>query len=259
MFPIYVCCDSSLNEVEEAAIKRGLREEIIPTFRTKVHYYGHNRWQSGKYKSADLIIDTSFKSQVTGQVDAFSVIEKLRVTAETVVEPGAFVLFTAKDLYARPTRTKVGSSKDIRDTGLNWCMGLSINAYHATVQSVYRYRHLSDDKESFCIRRTLRHEIGHLFGCAMQPGRSNTIDLLGNHCTNRGCSMCQTISVSELVEKMYQEDDHNFLCPQCREDMNRFISGFESDEKRIETLKDAYREVTGGRRIVTPVAVTARW
>jgi predicted Zn-dependent protease len=203
----------------------------MPVFGSNIIYYGSDRWTVGKYKSADDIIRSSPKNE-KGQVDAIPVLEKLRDVNKSMLEPGAIVLITSKDLYAR---------------GYNWCFGMAMYNYRTTVQSLHRYQHLPDDVKSFCIRRTLRHELGHLFGCAANPSRSNTENKCGQHCTNPGCSMNQTMTVAELVQRMSYECDTDFLCPQCKQDLQRFLNDYENDQRRINALIKATREATRGR------------
>ena len=229
MFSIYVYCDSGVTQFEREAIKRGL-SGIISTFGCEVYFYGSDRWSIGRYKSADEIMRASPRN-ARGQVNASVTLEILHEVANSRIEPCAVVLITSQDLYA---------------VGYNWCFGMAMTSYRATVQSICRYRHLPDDIRAFCIRRTLRHEVGHLFRCAANLSRTNTEEKCGPHCTNPHCSMKQTMSISELVDRRFYENDEAFLCDQCLEDMRRFKIGYENDERRKRMLIEAAREAAAG-------------
>ena len=205
MFPIIICCDSGVTKTEQAAIMRGL-EETQPLFGCELLFYGNQSWTLGRYKSADEVVRAVPRNKA-GQVNASIALDKLENVSREWMEKCAIVMFVSSDLYSN---------------GLNWCFGLARHSARVTVQSVYRYRTLIESVASSCIRRTLRHELGHLFGCAMDKNRSNTTQALSTHCTNPGCSMRQTMTLRELITLSSQEDPRRCFCEQCLQDMMRF-------------------------------------
>jgi predicted Zn-dependent protease len=220
VFPIYVCYDSYVTQAERYAIEQGMRE-TQDLFGCKVVCYGTNSSRFGQYENADQIVG-SMMQNAKGQVNASILIDKLAHVSESWVDRGAIILVTGKDLYSQEC---------------NWCFGIARPSSRITAQSTYRYRSLSPSMAAACIKRTLRHEMGHIFCCPSSIRRSNTEMNLGLHCTNYGCSMRQTISVSALIEEVRTEDTKRCFCPQCMQDLRNFRSWYESVEKRGGTTR----------------------
>ncbi|MDO4219704.1 MAG: hypothetical protein Q4D22_00510 [Candidatus Saccharibacteria bacterium] len=216
MFPIYICWDGSLRPAEQNAILRGVREtEAI--FGCTFVCYGARKWTYGRYTSSDAIVRAAPRNE-KGQKNASSILTIMADVMREWVEPGAMILFTSEDLSVR---------------GINWCFGAARSEVKMTVQSVARYRGLSEEVMSACIRRTMRHELGHIFECAKDLKRSNTEMNLGEHCTNAGCSMCQTLDLPTLIRLAGEEDERDCFCEQCKADMRRFKSKFEAGQRQL--------------------------
>lgn len=205
MFPIYVCYDSGVRMSERIAIEQGLKE-LQPIIGTQIVNYGTNQWKYGRFKSADEIV-RSLPRNERGQIDATRVLDIVSEVSGCWIETGAVVMITSQDLYAE---------------GLSWCFGLARPSTRITVQSIARYRGLCEAEASACIRRTLKHELGHIFGCAGDLRRSHTIEKLGSHCTNPGCTMRQSMSLDELRTVIREENPQRCYCHQCMEDLRRF-------------------------------------
>jgi predicted Zn-dependent protease len=106
---------------------------------------------------------------------------------------------------------------DLYADGLNWCFGAVIpdTCYGKhLVLSTYR---LNDPD---LLAHVATHELGHMFGAA-SPGRRNTEENLGSHCTNL-CIMQQKLSVPEMKvharRLAYQQDK---FCPDCAYELRR--------------------------------------
>ncbi len=225
MFPIYICWDSSVRPVEQKAIMAGMRETEA-MFGCEVICYGTDTWQFGRYKSADLMMYFAPHNRKR-QANATNILSMMADAMSAWVEPGAMVLFTGQDLYIN---------------GANWCFGAARMNARVTVQSVARYRHLDKATLSACIRRTLRHELGHIFACARDLNRGHTEMNLGEHCTNPRCSMRQTLNLAELLKAVREEDARNCFCAQCLADLNRFKLNYEASEGRGVNVYSHRRE-----------------
>ena len=215
MFPIYICYDSTIKEAEKKAIRQGLMEIRSIFVGSDIFLYGTSEWSEGSYRSADQLI-ASAKRNKFGRINGEALMDKLNDLNDSWTVPGAIILITSEDLYS-----------DYHN--LEWCMGLAKG--YASVQSVRRFRGLSDEEESICIRRTLRHELGHIFGCP-SPGRTNTDKSYGYHCTNYCCSMQQIRDVRQLLGKAIHEDPTNCFCPQCMRDLQIARMRYDADEQK---------------------------
>lgn len=119
------------------------------------------------------------------------------------------LLFTGRDLC-------LSSQK------VSWCFGAGNSGSHTAVCSVYRYESLSPQERLRCIRRTLRHEIGHALGLASNPKRANTEEFFGTHCVCPGCSMRQAGTLEKLLELSQEEEAQgSWFCPDCMAELRR--------------------------------------
>lgn len=135
-------------------------------------------------KSADTFLQGTFNKN--GQADGAIIIRKLQNAYTSLPNATAVVLLTAKDLFSSSLK-------------LSWCFGTANYQKHVSVHSVFRYQGLTKEEKLRCIRRTLRHELGHIFGLANDLRRANTENYHGHHCTAPGCSMRQTGTLRELL------------------------------------------------------------
>ena len=227
VFQTYVCCDDFVTQAELEAIKQGLTETRL-LFGSEVIFYGKDSWKLGKYKNATQLMN-SMPRNSSGRVNASQTLDRMVGLANSWDEHRAMILVTGLDLCT---------------DNCGWCFGAAKPAYKVTIQSVNRYRGLSSMMESACIRRTLRHEMGHIFCCAYSKYRSNTTDRLGIHCTNPGCSMRQTMSLNELMAAALEEDPRNCFCPQCLQDLRNFKAQYEKEERnRTRALFGSSRRI----------------
>ena len=228
MFPVYVCYDDGVAMAERAAIERGLIE-IEPLIGSDTYCYGTEEFPQGRYRSADSVVRSTARNK-SGQLNISIILDKLEEMSASWGETNAVVLFTSEDLCF-PAKN------------LPYCFGAARQGTRVSVQSVKRFRHLSEEPESFCIRRTLRHELGHIYCCAGNPRRSNTVDIAGLHCTNKGCSMRQAGSVEELLSMMADERDKTCFCDQCMADLRRFRREYEASVKTAAALNRGNQRV----------------
>lgn len=213
MLPVYVMYDSGVDLFERDCITDAL-QEFVETFpQRKVVIYGTRAWSTGDYSSADWYVRNAKRVIRKGwdwvQYDAQSLLELMMKEPWQKANPHIDVLFTSHDL--------TGTS---RGTVLNFCFGMTLGRF--TVQCVFRFRDLPATDRRLAIKAVVWHELGHVFGCAANPHRSNTEYKLGRHCTNPGCIMRQGVNLNEWVR--HARDAYRLgriYCPQCREDLLR--------------------------------------
>lgn len=210
--PIYVRCDETITSEEEKSIIRGLLEAKRYLPDTEIYYVGKKQYISlidhTKLSKGQDVIDSVRK--IGNQLVSSDIIYKiLSDRGNNDNAPGRIeVFFTGHDLT------------DIRTNGekLNFVFGSAGNLI--TVQSVYRFRSLNDYEKDLCIKRTIRHELGHIYRMAGDLKRSNTEEKLGEHCTNSNCCMRQGMSVGEWLAEAKQEQASGiFYCKQCINDL----------------------------------------
>ena len=212
--PVYVLADSSIGAFEKSAIERGT-EECAPVFGCVFIRLFQDSWGDGPFSSADKIIRAAKKDN--GIIDVTSAMKIMSDAMRTLKYPGAMMLFTRYDLKNAQT----------------WCFGVAQTQKMCSIQSTCRYKNMSDEDFVRCVARTMRHELGHLFRCANDDKRSNTIEKLGTHCTNSYCSMRQTMNIDELINAARHENPRNCFCAQCREDMRQFKQRYERNHRMI--------------------------
>ena len=157
-------------------------------------------------QTADAFLEGTFNE--VARADATIILRRMKNALNTFPNAAALVLLTTYDLH-------------ISSINAGWCFGAANYKSHVSVQSVFRYQSLPIMDQFRCIRRTLRHELGHAFGMANDLERANTEDKLGPHCTNPGCSMRQTSNLQELLMRANEEDRlETYFCEDCLADMN---------------------------------------
>lgn len=204
---IYVLCDTTLSAADRALISRaaGDLEKRFPTCRAADLCAGAD--PLGRRDRADRLFDGT--NNELGRSDASVVLRRLRRRLGEYPNAASVVLFTARDLFASSTKN-------------TWCFGLAGINSRVTVQSICRYRQLTPEEKLLCLRRTLRHELGHNFGMAADPTRPHTEDHFGRHCTVPGCSMRQTGTLRELLRLAGEEEQSgSYFCPECLADLRR--------------------------------------
>ena len=158
-------------------------------------------------KTADAFLEGTFNE--VARTDAMIILRRMKNAYNTFPNAAALVLFTAYDLH-------------ISSINAGWCFGAAAYKSHVSVQSVFRYQSLPIMDQFRCIRRTLRHELGHAFNMAIDLNRANTEDKLGPHCTNPGCSMRQVSNLQKLLICANEEDRlGTYFCGECLSDMNK--------------------------------------
>ena len=218
MFPIYITADSSVTVSECDAICDGVKE-MAKLFNCIIICALQQDMDLGAFFSADEIIRTAPRVE-QGKVDTKTALTTMGEIVKKFDRPGAVIMFTGYDLVANGT----------------WCFGVARASNKCSIQSTLRYRGLSDDLKAKCIKRTLRHELGHIFNCASDIHRSNTVDRFGVHCINYGCSMRQVMNLQDLISAVGEEDSQRCFCNQCMDDMRRFSKRYEGSNRSFTAL-----------------------
>lgn len=202
-FHIAVCFTPEVPETEQKMIVQASKELTSVFSMCNVMILnsisiGSLSWGEDGYFSPKQMVKGT---EIGEQYDAVRVLANMRKARKHLTDNDALVLFVEKDLYHPDSKAK-------------WCFGSASDVGNVTVQSVYRYRDLTDEEKLRCIRRTLRHELGHIFKLCKSPGRANTLRNAGMHCTNHNCSMNKTKNTSDLVlHSKLEAYEKNFFCP----------------------------------------------
>ena len=206
---IYILCDSTLSSTARMMVSDAAAEigKIFPMCEV-VNPDAANEKEINR-ETVDAFLEGTFNE--VARADATIILRRMKNAYNTFPNAAALVLFTAYDLY-------------ISSINAGWCFGAALSKSHVSVQSIFRYQSLPIMDQFRCIRRTLRHELGHTFGMVSDLSRTNTEDKLGPHCTNPGCSMRQSSTLQSLLKHATEEDRlGTYFCKQCFADMhNKF-------------------------------------
>ena len=216
---IYVLFDTSVTEEERQAVVRTVEDTrpLFPGFWMETVAPGKTAEEEKIRKNMDSYIEGT--QTENGRYDALIVLRRLESLAERRKDAEAVLLFTGRDLC-------------LSSQGISWCFGAGRVKAHTAVCSVIRYRKLTEQERLRCIRRTMRHEIGHILGLAADSGRKNTEEHSGPHCTAPGCSMRQAGTLEKLLAFSLEEDRQGWcFCPDC-----------------LAELEAARKRLTGKRR-----------
>ena len=157
-------------------------------------------------ETADAFLEGTFNE--VARADATIILRRMKNAYNTFPNAAALVLFTTYDLH-------------ISSINAGWCFGAANYKSHVSVQSVFRYQSLPIMDQFRCIRRTLRHELGHIFGMVSDLNRANIENKFGPHCTNPGCSMRQASNLQELLMRANEEDRlGTYFCKYCMKGFN---------------------------------------
>lgn len=194
---------TGLDELEQNAVKDGVNEVLALTPRRKVMPIGEKIGPSG-FSAADYVRAASRNAR--GQVDSGELLTLFLTDPWRKEHPHIDVVFVEDDLCP-----------NIPSQPMNFVFGQAWE--DATVQSVCRYRHLSDSDRALVIKSIAQHELGHVFGCAYDLRRPHTHEQFGPHCLNKGCVMRQTLTIEELVRNSHESQRMGMIyCPECLDD-----------------------------------------
>lgn len=214
MLPIYVMWDSGLDALEEQAINDALEEQVCMFPNLDIYVYGSEDWSpNSDYSSADwYVLHANSVMGLEGewQINADHLLD-LIASEPWQANPHIDVMVTSWDLTAFD-----------RGRQMNFVFGEANG--RITVQSVARFRVLAEVDRYLAIKAVIHHELGHIFGLAADPWRSNTEYNIGPHCTNHGCIMRQGLSVSEWAAHAREAYGRGQIyCPQCLADAMRVL------------------------------------
>ncbi|RMD67204.1 hypothetical protein D6817_02245 [Candidatus Pacearchaeota archaeon] len=143
-----------------------------------------------------------------GQAHGQKVLDSLhstRVFGQELGDDGKLIIID-RDLYS--------------DYATNWCFGGFCPVSNSLGYILLSTARISDETLG---EHIVRHELGHMFG-APSEGRTNTVDILGLHCSNNLCTMQQQLSVPEALRYAHRIKSAGIFpfCEQCVEDMRRY-------------------------------------
>ncbi len=218
MIPVYLLLAESVLEEEREMILRAARKLPAVFPGCEVRVAGHR--SQVRYAVPDVEAVLEKVPAEDGKRDA-SLLMRLLVADTRRLDPaGIWLLFLGDDLRLSSLR-------------LSWCFGAASTGKRVSVQSFARFRGLTEEERFFCLRRTLRHEIGHMCGMAADRNRAGVVEDHGPHCSRPGCSMRQTGTLEKLLAARAQEEGReDCFCPDCRADYRRFVKKTEEMQKK---------------------------
>ena len=115
--------------------------------------------------------------------------------------------------------------KDLTVPKMTVCFGLTRVKARVSVNSMSRFTNVKDRQSAaLCVRRTVVHELGHMFGAPAPNRVIAAVEDFGKHCTDPDCVMCQTPNLDRLLEAAQREYRNDELfCSRCRRDIRRFL------------------------------------
>lgn len=204
-FVVYIFFDNTIRYEEEQLIRQAAGElpRVFPGTVSRVlgtDFFGPYGDQNG-----EMLVHSAYMGD--GYVNGSQLCKTLPQTLHR--DPySPIVLFTSRGIILSNGHKVFGAAR---------------HSVRTSVQSIKRFRDYPSGHQRLFIQRTLFHELAHLFDLAKTPGRTNTEDRLGIHCTNPRCALRQTSGIRDLLrfskEELNKEDP---FCPQCREEYEVF-------------------------------------
>ena len=213
---IHIVFDSSLSPAQQALITKAVTDtqQVFPGCSLEITGQGKNAWAEGIRKNMDSYSQGT--QQENGRYDASIILQRLKNLTQYQKDARATLLFTGRDLCLSSQKAP-------------WCFGAGNYKSHTAVCSVFRYEELTESERLRCIRRSLRHEIGHALGLAGNPKRINTEESFGCHCTAPGCSMRQTGTLKKLLLLSQEEEGRGqWFCPDCARELEQALNQTDS-------------------------------
>jgi len=169
-----------------------------------MHNHMNHPFGEGNLNSGERFV---MKVNHTGnQVDAVSLI---RVIDQSALKDHAVLVVTGRDLTIKPP---------------NWVFGAASLGKSYAVISVHRFQDLPYEDRKIALRRTFRHELGHILGMARDLKRPYTVEDSGPHCTHDVCAMRQTHGMKELLmAAKAEETSGQYYCQDCLMDYHKHM------------------------------------
>ena len=172
------------------------------------YIFGQEAWTKDARTSGTSVIRRSDRNK-NGQVDARSVVQHVCDARDAELGLYHVIVFTGQDL-------------NVSGFNVNFCFGARID--DIIVQSLKRFRILSEQDEEKCVLRILRHELGHLYGAAAGKNLNHPQRIFQAHCSNPACSMRQTLDVGDVLRMAREEDPRRPFCKECEADIARVLN-----------------------------------
>jgi predicted Zn-dependent protease len=169
-------------------------------------YFDPHDFVVGAFRNQSLRRDAGYGEQVDIQEVLWGMMR-----TEPYQDPHFEVLVMNHDLNARGQGGQY----------MNFVFGATLQHEAMSVQSIARLlAEVAPGRlREEMVRRLLRHETGHMFGLPT-PGRRNTEEMLGAHCTNV-CAMRQGMSVPEWAKNTVEEYNAGVhFCDDCQTELN---------------------------------------
>lgn len=206
MRPILLLTDSGITEEERTTAVKAI-EKVAAIFQRDCYVLDGE----GSSTADSIVIKAKeIRSSTYGpQLDVYSIVRQVLSSERHRKYPWIEVFLTSFDLTAL-----------CNGHYLNFCFG--VTAGDVTVQSVARFRGLSETEHKIMLEGVIQHELGHIFGLASDLKRPHVRYKLGMHCTNYGCVMNQGMSLNELLDVFKAAKMMGRIyCPECLREAKR--------------------------------------
>jgi predicted Zn-dependent protease len=226
--PVHIVNQPGLSALEKQAVIDGATEILRLAEVQGIELLDFGEWREEKYAAGGRLLDYQ-------SVDWY--IERARATSRNRRQLNADTLLNA--ICWEPWRDlrKGGTNHydifvvkdDMYSRDLNFVLGLGLDKV-GTVISTHHFSELDNRMRYECIKSTVIHELGHVFGLIPSKRKKNVDKELGRHCANV-CTMRQSLYPlrPEGIPVFSWEDltndrlNHGTFCGTCEKDLKQYF------------------------------------
>lgn len=200
---IHVMYDSGLRPFEKKCVEEALQDFKVWFPERVICDHGSDKWAENECVFADWYVENAkrYMRWDGEKLDALSLCNLMRHTLQDG-SPCIAILITSRDLTVEEEY---------------FCYGKTLDSY--TVQSVYRYREIDEQRLALVIKGMIWYELGQILGAARY--RHSLFGTgLRPYCTNDPCVMHEWNAISTLIHNTNMANKEKIIyCPQCLQDM----------------------------------------
>lgn len=217
--PLYVMFQDGIGQDQIAAVMSGINTVLkIAGAESLIRVVNWGVWRNDGYCANGVL-------QAYQSVDWYVAkgFEKSRNKNQVYVRPIMYRLMDEPWQEKNPHYEVVVLHSDIYNDGCNFVVGSAIEGF-GTIVSINRFKNLERQLQAGCIKTTVMHEIGHVFGLVPKTRTINVVKSLGLHCTCQ-CVMRQGLSVPHDFIKYTEERlaTGQVFCPRCQQDLRNYF------------------------------------
>ncbi len=201
--PICIMYDSGVDALERTAISSAVNSFVTLSDR-KVYDLGVNALPGSDCVSVNCLLNSSMKVVGLDGIPRLDTNSLFALLANTNYDkPAILVFFTSMALRCENKRRSY--------------FGTTIG--RIVIQSVEPYRNHPNLERESVIRAAVQHELGRVFGAALDLRRSHTYGF-GPYCANPNCIMGRFSSTDSLVKIANRTPERRtFFCAECEREI----------------------------------------